>query len=412
MSRSGIALVAAAALAVPRPALGGGGPANVLVVYNADDAEAEAVAFHYRDARSIPPGQLCGLAGIDPASRTIALADYFTLVRDPLDACLDALPQPDEIDYVVVVRGLPYRVDIPDGFSTSLQAMIQVHHVSAPSTGEELAGRPQYRADSSSPYQASIVNPYYIPGAIGSGDYTISNPSMTWYSSACGIVRDAELPPSFRRQLEGEWLGFVFTGNVFVVSRLDGFDYGDATDLVDRGVAADGTYPTAEILCMEGSDTARAARDPECEFVTRQLDAAGLAATWLAPFDGALSGREVAAYFTGTASLRDGIAGNTFVPGAIACNLTSFGAAPANFFCDATGSTCPESESQAPRARTARWPSRSTTPSRTRARCSCTRSATTSARASSWTSASCTGRTSCSAIPLPRPTARVPRSPS
>jgi hypothetical protein len=116
-------------------------------------------------------------------------------------------------------------------------------------------------------------------------------------------------------------------------------------------VSADSSFPTAEILCMRGSDNPRQARDPECEFVTRQLDLAGIDATWLDTFDGSLSGHTVSAYFTGTASLRDGIAGNTYVPGAIACNLTSYGAVPANFFCSSDGATCPEAESQTSIAR-------------------------------------------------------------
>jgi len=141
------------------------------------------------------------------------------------------------------------------------------------------------------------------------------------------------------------------TGNLFIVTRLDGFDFDDAKALVDRSMASDGTFPTAEILCMAGSDQARGARDPECEFATRYLSAAGFNALYLDPFDGSLSGHQVAAYLTGTANLRDAIAGNTYVPGAITGNLTSTGAAPGNFFCNTDGSTCPASESQTSIAR-------------------------------------------------------------
>ena len=329
-------------------ALAGGGPANVLVLYNADDADAVSVAGYYRDARSIPGGQMCGLTGIDPASRSIDFADYDTLVRTPLDACLDGLPQPEEIDYIVIVRGLPYRVNIPSGFYTSLQAMIQIHHVASSSSGEELAGQPQYHDGY---WQASIINPHYQAGSIRPGDYTFSNPYMNWYNAATRITRLEYQVESFRRQDAGAYGGYDYAGNLFIVTRLDGFDHDDARDLVDRAVAADGSFPTAEILCMRGSDEPRAARDPECEYVVRHLDMAGFTATWLTPFDGALAGHTVSAYWTGTAGLRDGIAGQTYVPGAIACNLTSTGAAPTNFFCSSDGATCPESESQTSIAR-------------------------------------------------------------
>ena len=96
---------------------------------------------------------------------------------------------------------------------------------------------------------------------------------------------------------------------------------------------------------------ARGARDPECEFLTRQLAQDGLPARWLSPFDGQLANQEVAALFTGTTSLQDGIDENIWVPGAVACNLTSYGAVPANFHCSADGLTCPENESQTSIAR-------------------------------------------------------------
>jgi hypothetical protein len=138
---------------------------------------------------------------------------------------------------------------------------------------------------------------------------------------------------------------------LFVVTRLDGFDHTDARALVDRALAADGTFPEAEILCMAASDSARGARDPECEYVSRMLAGAGLPATWLPGHDSALSGHEVAGYFTGAADLRGGIDGQTYVPGAIVDNLTSYGAVPNNWFCSEDGTSCPANESQTSIAR-------------------------------------------------------------
>lgn len=333
----------------PGAARAGGGPAHVLVLYNGDHPPAATVAEYYREARSIPQGQLCALYGIDPTTRTLDFADYETLVHAPFGGCLDALPQPEEIDYVVIVRGLPYRVSLPDGgFNTSLSALLQIHDTVRVSDGEFLAGLPQQYTQY---HQASVLNPFYVDGYPQSGDYTVQNPYSSWYVSATTMVRQPEQPWSFSRRDAGAAGDFDFTDNLFVVTRLDGFDADDATALVDRAVAADSSFPTAEILCMEGSDEPRAARDPECEFVTRYLAGAGFNAVYLEPFDGSLEGREVAAYFTGTANLRGAIAGNTYVPGAITCNLTSTGAAPTNFFCNTDGTSCPASESQTSIAR-------------------------------------------------------------
>jgi uncharacterized protein (TIGR03790 family) len=341
--------IACLLLLVPLAARAGGGPANVMVVVNGDDAEALAVADHYAVARDLPVGHVCALAGIDPLLTQIDFADYGGLVHDPLVACLDALPHPEEIDYLVVVRGLPYRVALEDGgFYTSLTAMLQVHEATHRLSDDPLAGMPQ--ANNGNAY-AWVDNPVYVDGTCQVGDLVIDNPYSGWYVSGCGIVRTYAHPPSFRRATVGQSAWYEFTDNLFVVSRLDGFDYQDARDLVDRAVAADGSFPTADILCMEGADEARGARDPECEFVTRHLEMAGWPGVWLSPHDAALEGREVAAYLTGAASLTGAIDGNTYVPGAVACNLTSTGAAPSNFFCDETGTICPESESQTSIAR-------------------------------------------------------------
>ena len=333
----------------PMTARAGGGPMNVLVIYNADSTDASMLARYYRSERDIPVGHLCGISGVDPTQRTIDFADYQIDLHDPVAACLQALPHPEEIDYLVIVRGLPYRVNLPDGgFYTSLSAMLQVHEAARVSGASPLAGQPQYHGTN---FQASIDNPAYVDGFCSGVDLVISNPYASWYSTACGIVRSADHPPSFRRADAGQADGYDFGGQLFIVTRLDGFDFQDASALVDRAVAADGSYPTAELLCMAGSDEPRAARDPECEFATRHLTLAGFTGTWLTPFDGTLTGHEVAAYFTGTANLRTAIAGQTYVPGAITGNLTSTGAAPANFFCNAAGDVCPQSESQTSIAR-------------------------------------------------------------
>ncbi len=276
-----LALLAALATA-------GGGPPNVLVLWNSDDPEAGATAAHYAQARQLPPGHLCELSGIDPLADRMPFADFEALVRQPLDSCIAALPQPDAIDYLVVVKGLPYLVDLPV-FTASLDAVLQVGHA-VDASGVEVAGTGQ--DDSGGFAAASIDNPAFVDGFCA--DLAISNPYAGWYSGGCGLVAADALPPSFQRG--DDWLGAVdFTGELFAVTRLDGFDHADARALVDRGLAADGSYPGAELLCMHGGDEARGARDPECEYITRMLAADGLPATWVDPFDAALAGRDLAA---------------------------------------------------------------------------------------------------------------------
>jgi hypothetical protein len=328
-------------------ALAGGGPLDVLVLFNADDPDATEVAQYYAEKRAVPANHLCGVGGVDPLTTSTSFTAYQGSIQLRLRDCLRDIPDSGDIDYIVTIRGLPYRIDIPDGYSASLEAMLQID--GAADEGVEIAGQKQ--ASASGYFAASIENPAFVGGRLQPGDTDVTNPYSGWYGASAGLVRNDDLPWTFQRSDIGESGGVDWTAHLFVVTRLDGFDYQDAKDLVDRGVAADGTFPDAEILCMRGADDARAARDPECEFTARMLADAGLPGTWLDTHDPALSGHTVAAYFTGTADLRGAIDGQTYVPGAIADNLTSTGAYPENFFCSADGATCPASEAQTSIAR-------------------------------------------------------------
>lgn len=344
-------MLAAAWLALSSTALAGGDPREVLVVTNAEDDDAQAIAEHYAVSRELPHGRICALSGLDPTTTELSFADYDSLVVPAIDACLAALPDPDAIHLLVTTRGLPYRVDLGAGYDVGFEALLQVHHTVARSDGSPLAGAPQ--TDLGGYFAASVGNPAFIGGRASTTgcDFDESNDYAAWYTAACRLLNGDDLPLPFDRH--GSWDGgtWLMAHNLFIVTRLDGFDADDAMDLVDRGVAADGTFPTAPLLCMHGADSARGARDPECELVVRRLSEAGLNADWIDTFDGGLSGWTIAGYLTGAASMTGAIADNTYVPGAITDNLTSYGAVPTNFFCDETGEVCPASESQTSVAR-------------------------------------------------------------
>jgi uncharacterized protein (TIGR03790 family) len=339
--RSPAALLIALQLSLIAPlAYAGGGPENVLVMYAGDSTAAASVADHYRSLRSLPPGHLCPLAGIDQTRLSgIPFDEYDRVVRRPFDACLGALPNPSDIDYVVLVRGMPYRAG-----GVSLEAMLQIDHATRSADHVELANQPAV--------DGAILNPFFTWNfGAANGDFTLTNPYEAWYASTSSIARSVKLPPSFRRMSAPDASGIRFAGNLFIVTQLDGFDFQDAHDVITRGVMSDGSFPDAEVMCMAGGDAARGARDPECEFATRLLRGAGLPGVFVTPFDAQLSGHRVAAYFTGTDNLRGAIAGNTYVPGAITDNLTSNGADPSNFFCDMSGTVCPAAEDQTSIAR-------------------------------------------------------------
>lgn len=321
---------------------------NVLVVYNGESVDSEAVAQAYQQARSLPPEHLCPVLGLQPSEAEISHARHLETIRPAIDDCLSSLPHPEDIDYLITTRGLPYRVTLETGFTVSLSALLQVHHT-ADSGGQLLAGSAHQLSGGS--YAASVKNPEYIGRDNSSCDFNISNNYAGWYTAACDVLANGELPLSFSRSAVNNGFGYTFQDNLFIVSRLDGFNYEDALDLIQRGVDADSSYPSETILCMEAADNARAARDPECELVVRYLSSAGFNAEYLSPHDAQLADRDVAAYFTGADQIHGAIDGLYYAPGAIVGNLTSFGAHPNNFFCSEDGVSCPEAEQQTSIAR-------------------------------------------------------------
>jgi len=321
------------------------GPTHTLVLVDGEDPDAMEVATAYAEARELPEGHVCAVSGV-PDGDVIDL-DAFREVRDVLEVCRAALPDPEAIDVLVTVRGLPYLVQLGEG-QVGFEAALQVGAGTDPS-GSAILGRDQLRLDDPPAFAASVPNPAYVGGFCEPRDLTLERGTGPAYRATCTLTREKRLPRTFRRSANHGLAGFDLSDELTIVARLDGFDYADARDLVDRGVQADGAFPTGAFLCMEGADPARGARDPECEFAIRKLEEIGANAEWVAPFDGALEGREVVAYFTGASILRDAIDGHTYAPGAIVDNLTSFGAVPRNFVCD--DATCPANESQTSIAR-------------------------------------------------------------
>lgn len=96
----------------------------------------------------------------------------------------------------------------------------------------------------------------------------------------------------------------------------------DAEDLIDRGIAADGTYPRASAYLLISGDAARDVR------AALYSDAVGLVGARLnvevMQGDALRQRRDVLFYFIGAVQVPD-IESNQFLPGAIADHLTSYG---------------------------------------------------------------------------------------
>lgn len=289
------------------------GPDSVAVLANADVPGSVALATTYAAARQIPARQVCPLPL--PLGPDIDLATFREALETPLRACLDAGGVLGRIEAVVLARGVPLRVVLPaeaGGGRVSLAAALSLWDSVSLADGSPVLGRPAGRlfpCGQAMCFGASWRNPY-AGGAFRPG-----------WSLDAGNVHWAPL----------------------LVTALFGRSDDDAARLVDASVASDGARNGgAEVVMMDGADPARGALDADAAFVVPGLLERGVPARRV-PFDANLTGLTLAGFTTGTAGIGTTIEGNTFAPGALVDNLTSFGAVAENF--------APEGESQVSIAR-------------------------------------------------------------
>ena len=290
----GAVMTSTSAWAVP-------GPDSVVVVANADVPQSVALAERYAAARSLPPSQVCALPL--PTTDTIDHAAFEAAVMTPLLACLDAAGATDRIEAAVLVRGVPLRVTLAQGppARVSLAAALSVWR-STLDDGTQASLRTVAAGRAAncggSPCTAARWSTPFTTGVFRAG----------WTDTSGGVV----------------W-------RPILVTMLHGRTYADAAKLIASATTAEALGGArGEFLLMEGADAARDALDGDYPAVLRELGDRGLDAQQV-PFDRSLTGRTLAAFFVGTASIDDTIEGNTFLPGALVDNLTSFGAVPQNF---------------------------------------------------------------------------------
>ncbi len=301
-----ISLCAARANAFP-------GPDSVAVLASADVAESTALADAYAGARDVPTRQVCKIPGI-PQTDDVSLADFQSKILAPLEACLTNAGVHDRIEAILITRGVPLRVVVPISSGTtnvSVAAALAIWEstlAGGDAGATSLLGQdPGQIVNCGSPcYGAAWDNPLqYLTGPFTAG-YKVTRGGVAW--------------------------------KPMLVTMLHGRSQADAQMLIDSATQAEknggakGTF-----MFMDGADSARGALDGEFPNTINQLKALGFTDVQEVPFNTALTGQNLAAFFVGTASLGTTIEGNTYAPGSLVDNLTSFGAVPQNF--QASGET-------------------------------------------------------------------------
>ncbi|MHC5079764.1 MAG: hypothetical protein ACYTHN_12140, partial [Planctomycetota bacterium] len=90
------------------PALGGGGPQNLLVIVNDESQDSLDVANYYRLARNIPGSCFCHLR-IKPA-HNITKVDYEKKILEPVLEHIEKNGLKGHTRFIVFTMGLPYRI--------------------------------------------------------------------------------------------------------------------------------------------------------------------------------------------------------------------------------------------------------------------------------------------------------------
>jgi uncharacterized protein (TIGR03790 family) len=264
-------LLLLALCSLPAPARAGGGPLNTLVVVNGASRDSRALGAYYAEKRGIPPSHICTLK-TDARSPSITLDAFDREIRMPILAHIANHGLDGQIHFLVLCMGIPSRVENFNGLTA---ALFYGYKAWTPDM-------PQCHIISNS------VNQYF--GA------------ETAYTATAGWNRtNAPIP-------------FLLTAD----------NLATAKQVVDRGAAADATFPEG-VFALHGSvDAARNIRHRFYPGVVRQFALFGRADLVDAqPTGGEVPTRPVLAYMTGRPNLPASFVEMVFAPGAIAEHLTS-----------------------------------------------------------------------------------------
>ena len=217
----------------------------------------------------------------------------------------------DRIEAVLVTKGVPLRVDVPisTGTTVSLAAALATWESTVAGdagTGPLLGLEPgQTENCGGSPcYAAQWLNPLTTLAGPFHAGFTVTAFGVAW--------------------------------KPLLVTMLNGRSQADAQMLIDSATQAEqmggakGTF-----MFMDGADSARNVLDGDFPKIIEDLKGLGFTDAQEVPFNANLTGQTLASFFVGTSSIGTTIEGNTYLPGSLADNLTSFGAVPQNF--QATG---------------------------------------------------------------------------
>jgi uncharacterized protein (TIGR03790 family) len=250
-------------------AAAGGSGLNTVVVINQSSSNSCQAGNYFCERRQVPPDNVLFINWTG-GNIVWTNTDFQTNLLNPLLAMLAARQLTNQIDYVVLSMDIPFKTVNGSNVNSTTSALFY-----------------GLKSDTD-PDAAPATNSYFASEQV--------------FSQAT----PANAP-----------------GYSFLATMLTGNSVAEAEYLVDQGVAADGTFPAQPVVLAKSSDATRNIRFAEFDnaiFDTRLFGNYQIQRT---NSDSPSGQTNLLGYETGLASFS--ISSNTFVPGAMADSVTSYG---------------------------------------------------------------------------------------
>ncbi|MEJ5237141.1 MAG: TIGR03790 family protein [Limisphaera sp.] len=269
-------------LAGPNLARAGGSGLNVVVVVNEASAQSVELGNYYCERRMVPPEQLFRIHWTSSAVEWTR-SEFESVLLRPLATWVQARQLTNQIEYLVLSMDIPYRVVENNGTNGLVRNST-----------------------------TSVLFYGWQPDTNAPGN----------------LPRSCSLPPAVLHAYAGSEMPFraVASGSAWsnwLVTMITASNLAQAKAVVDRGVAADESWPTQSVYLLKSTDSARNVRHwwfDDAIFEQRVLGRVSMVPTNANSPAGLGLQLGCQSGFYGFS-----LPANLFVPGAMADNLTSFG---------------------------------------------------------------------------------------
>jgi uncharacterized protein (TIGR03790 family) len=264
-----IGTLAGLSLATGFKAQAGGSGLNTVVIVNQLSSNSCEVANYYCERRQVPPDNVLRISWAG-GNIVWTSADFQTNLLNPLLTMLAGRQLTNQVDYVVLSMDIPYQTlngTLLNGTTSCLFYGIKTD---------------------SGPGWASITNSYWASEQIFARARPTSSP-----------------------------------GYAFLCTMITANSVAQAKQLIDQGVASDGTFPNRTVLLAKSSDPIRNIRYKAFDNAVFNTRLANNYSMYRTNCDWLWGKTNLLGFETGLANVP--ITPNTFAPGAMADSLTSFG---------------------------------------------------------------------------------------